>query len=173
MLNSKHRLGRGIHRAIPENVTIRPATLSDCTILASRLRAEDEAEVSAGSGLPAEYAMKLGLLNDPAVSVACIDGQPEMIFGCSGDDLTGQPWMLATPLPFTPKWSRVFLRASADVVENDWQARFPILTNFVDARNESHIRWLRWLGFVFIRRDPLHGVAGIPFLEFVRINTNV
>lgn len=173
MRDSKHRLGRGVHHAIPENVTIRPATISDCTSVASRLRAEDVAEAAAGSGLPAEYAMKICLMYDRGVRVACIDGRPEMIFGCSGDDFVGRPWMLATPLPFTPQWSRVFLRASADVVENDWQARFPLLTNFVDARNVSHIRWLRWLGFVFVRRDPVHGVAGIPFLEFVRINTNV
>lgn len=173
MRDSKHRLGRGVHHALPENVTIRPATLADCTNVASRLRAEDVAEAAAASGLPAEYAIKLCLLHDEKVSVACIDGNPEMIFGCSGDDFTGRPWMLATPLPFTPRWSRVFLKSSADVVENDWQARFPLLTNFVDERNVTHIRWLRWLGFAFIARHPTYGVAGIPFLEFVRISPNV
>lgn len=157
-------------RSLPANVKMRRATVDDCKSLAPRLRAEDVAEAYAASGLPASYAMMFGLRAD--TMVACIDGQPEMIFGCYGDGFTGTPWMLASPLPFTPLWSRVFLRSSKETVDH-WQARFPLLANYVDARNVTHIKWLRRLGFNFIRRDETYGVAGIPFLEFVRINSNV
>lgn len=169
MLDPKYRLGRRVYDALPANVTVRPATKDDCISLAPRLRKEDREEAEAVIGLPASYAMMAGLRDDTLV--ACVNGTPEMIFGCPGADIVGTPWMLASPLPFTPQWSRVFLRASKEIVTDDWQARYPLLTNFTDARNVRHHRWLRWLGFQFIRRDETYGVAGIPFLEFVRIQT--
>jgi hypothetical protein len=32
-----------------------------------------------------------------------------------------------------------------------------------------HIRWLRWMGFTFIKSHPKYGAEGRLFLEFVRI----
>ncbi|TAJ97150.1 MAG: hypothetical protein EPO41_03930 [Reyranella sp.] len=104
--------------------------------------------------------------------MADLEGNPEMIFGCRerpGDPAVGVPWMLGTPVVVSPPWRRTFLHASRIAVE-EWQARHPILSNFIDARNAKHIRWLRWLDFHFIARHDRHGPLGLPFLEFVRIN---
>ena len=76
--------------------------------------------------------------------------------------------MLASPVVTSTKWRRDFLHTSRILVE-EWQKRFPILQNFIDARNVTHIRWLRWLDFTFISRREQHGPFGLPFYEFVRI----
>ena len=43
--------------------------------------------------------------------------------------------------------------------------RYAVLTNFVDARNEPAIKYLRWLGFRFGVATPW-GSAGLPFHPF-------
>jgi hypothetical protein len=166
MLDPQLRLGGRVHLTLPQGVTIRPATLADCESLAPRLREEDKAEALAASGIPALYALKLSL--GPETFVIDIDGTPEMIFGCPN----GVPWMFSTPVPVSPKWRRAFLRETAKMVDI-WQAKFPILHNFIDARNTTHMRWLKWLGFTFIARHDRYGPLGLPFYEFVRINPNV
>lgn len=169
MLYPELRLGGRVHSALPQDVAFRPATIADCVSLAPRLRKEDADEAYAASGIPAEYALKLSLR--PETWVAEIEGTPEMIFGCRpapNDPTTGHPWMLSTPTVFSPKWRRLFVRTSRFAVE-EWQARFPVLHNFIDARNVAHMRWLRSLDFHFIARHDRHGPLGLPFYEFVRI----
>jgi len=51
-----------------------------------------------------------------------------------------------------------------DAIQRTW----PLITNLVDARNTLHIRWLRWLGFVFTQRIERWGARSVPFLEFAR-----
>jgi hypothetical protein len=46
--------------------------------------------------------------------------------------------------------------------------RYRVLGNYVDARNEVHVRWLRWCGFTFVRRIERFGVIGLPFYEVRR-----
>ena len=50
---------------------------------------------------------------------------------------------------------------------------YPLLVNYVDARNKVAIRWLRFLGFTFIRKIEKYGVGRKPFYEFVRISSHV
>ena len=38
--------------------------------------------------------------------------------------------------------------------------------NFVDARNAAYIRWLKRLGFRFVRLHEHYGLAKQPFWEF-------
>ena len=52
-----------------------------------------------------------------------------------------------------------------------WHKRFDLLYNWVDARNKVHVKWLRWLGFIFINKH--HNDQGIPFYEFVKVKTDV
>jgi hypothetical protein len=169
MLYPELRLGGRVHSALPQGVAFRPATIADCESLAPRLRKEDAAEALAASGIPAEYALKFARLHaDPMV--VDISGTPEMIFGLKPiDAVEARPWMLGTSVAFTPKWRRTFLHASRIAVE-EWQKRFPLLHNFIDARNTTHKRWLSWLGFHFIARHEHYGPFGLPFYEFVRID---
>jgi hypothetical protein len=141
---------------------MRPATMDDCGPLAARLREEDAAEAYAASGIPAEYSLRLSLLFAPA-TVACVEGQPEMIFGCGN----AQPWMLCTPLAVSPRWRKCFVKHSRYHIE-DWQAEYPLLHNFTDARNSVHHAWLRRVGFTFIAFNVPYGPFGLPFHQFVR-----
>ena len=62
-------------------------------------------------------------------------------------------WALFTPVSAREKSSR----------------RYPLLFNTVAEFQYAHIRWLRWMGFTFIRRWPHYGHAETPFLEFARL----
>lgn len=166
MFDPQLRLGGRVHPALPQGVTIRPATPADCESLAPRLREEDKAEALAASGVPAEYSLKLAL--GPETFTVLLDGIPEMMFGCHD----GRPWMLSSPVPMSPKWRRTFLRLTREAVDL-WNSHFQLLHNVIDARNDTHIRWLKWLGFVFFARHERWGPKGLPFFEFARINPNV
>ena len=146
---------------LPAGVTMRPATLDDCGSLAPRLREEDRSEAEAFYGVPAEYALRLSLLFAPGAMVACVEGTPEMIYGCP----KGHPWMLCTPLAVSPRWRKTFVRHSREHIDA-WLAEFGRLHNFTDARNTVHHAWLRRVGFKFIAYDVPYGPAGLPFHQF-------
>jgi hypothetical protein len=93
------------------------------------------------------------------------------MFGCSrsalqGDNLSiGNVWLLGSPGIQDVRYS--FLRQSrhwADVLHEDYE----VLWNWADARNQVHIKWLKWLGFRVIQSAPV-GVNGEEFHQFLRI----
>jgi hypothetical protein len=77
-------------------------------------------------------------------------------------------WLLASPGLVTIQ--REFMRQTRPVLDG-FHASYPLLWNLVDARNEVHIRWLRYFGFTFLHLHPHVGPEGLPFYEFVRIPT--
>lgn len=148
-------------------LTSRPATPSDCRYMVGRIRPADATEVAATGGTVGK-ALLNGLHYSTLAMVGADENDHPVCMGGvvpSGDPLVGYVWMLATTEIEKHKMS--FLRRSMPWVE-DWNTQFPLLTNAVDARNELHIKWLDWLGFVFIRRFP-HGPERRPFIEFVRL----
>jgi hypothetical protein len=60
-----------------------------------------------------------------------------------------------------------FLRQCRDLV-NFLTNKHKILFNYVDCRNELHIKWLRWCGFKFLRKTN-YGVLNQPFYEIIKI----
>ena len=46
---------------------------------------------------------------------------------------------------------------------------FPVLFNYIDARNTVHLRWLKFMGFTIIKKLEIFGYEGRPFYEFVKI----
>ena len=63
---------------------------------------------------------------------------------------------------------RAFLRHSPEELKK-FNANYPVLYNFVDARNEIHIRWIKWMGFSIIKKHATFGAEGRTFYEFVKI----
>ena len=61
-----------------------------------------------------------------------------------------------------------FLRGSREVLAT-LDSSFDTILNVCDARNEVHHRWLKWLGFTFIRKIDRFGAKGVPVYEFARI----
>lgn len=147
---------------------VRQATKVDCNFLAPRLRSEDVQEIKASSGLKPRAALLRGL----RMSAECyVMLRPDLVpFGIVGvaphpDNFSGIVWMLATDDIETRRYH--FLRRSLPVLK-DLHTRWPLLTNAVDERNTVHRAWLKWLGFIFLRRIPNFGVGKLPFIEFVR-----
>ncbi len=94
-------------------------------------------------------------------------GRPVSIFGCgAGSKGTGVPWMVSTP---DVKHCAREVIVLGNRYTNMWQNKYPLLVNYVDARNEASMRWLKALGYSFIRLHEHYGAARIPFYEFVRI----
>jgi len=74
-------------------------------------------------------------------------GKPIALFGIVTDDhdpKVGKVWLLGTDA-FTRQRSWI-VRNSHRVLE-EVSEPYQVLWNFIDARQHSHIRWLKWLGF--------------------------
>ena len=106
-------------------------------------------------------------LSDPCY--AAVDGETVLVlFGVypqPGAADVGIVWLLGSDDITT--YSRLFLRLCRPWLEK-LQGQYRILRNWIDARNEVHIRWLKWSGFTFLRRIERFGVEGRPFYEFMR-----
>jgi hypothetical protein len=149
----------------------RTTRFKDIKKLAPRLRLQDQHEILASHGLLPYEA----LVHCYATSTECntiIDGEGNgEIIGIFGfnvvNDHLASPWLLGSEKIQTI--GRDVIKVSTKWVR-DLNQKYPVLYNYVDQHNEVAIRWLRSLGFTFVRLIPDHGVGKKPFYEFVRIN---
>ena len=151
-----------------ERSHFRLSTLEDIKYLAPRLRQEDKQEILAGSGLIPYYALLNGFQNSVIVfTIFNPKNKPIGIFGVDDvGNVVGGIWLLATKDLATIKIA--FLKQCREVVKVLNQ-KYKILWNYVDCRNEVHIKWLKWCGFKFLRKTN-YGVLQKPFYEFIRTN---
>jgi len=145
---------------------LRIATEQDCHYLSKNLRIEDIREIQAATGLPPLLCLLHGLRASKVPFVICNNKIPVAMLGVVPNGLIGNVWMVGTDKLKEIKLS--FLKNCKGV--------FPIiksnhllLHNYVDARNDLHIRWLKWMGFSFIKKHEAYGVEQKPFYEFVKI----
>tara|TARA_B100000902_G_scaffold18784_1_gene22533 strand:+ start:14356 stop:14718 length:363 start_codon:yes stop_codon:yes gene_type:complete len=83
------------------------------------------------------------------------------------NDRIGIPWLLSDG-----QFEGIeikFLRTGKKWVDDLLSTNWDLLYNYVDVDNHNAIRWLKFLGFSFIRVIPNFGYAGTPFVEFMRI----
>jgi hypothetical protein len=150
-------------------IHVRPADPADADALAPRLRAADRRELEATLGrVSPSVVLRRGVeASDPCFAVVA-SGAVVALFGVvptARDREVGSVWLLG---------SDDFAARPAFIVRSSkaWLAtlheRYRVLVNHVDARNEVHIRWLRWCGFVFVRRIERFGAMGLPFYEVRR-----
>ena len=142
---------------------IRKTIFEDIDFLAPRLRFEDKREILDSTGLNPYQALS-ECFNCSEISLTIVDTKniPVGMFGVSED---GAIWLLATPDIKRIRFS--FLRESRKVV-NLLNHKYKILWNFVDCRNELHLRWLKWCGFIFINKQR-RGVLNKNFYEFIKL----
>lgn len=148
-----------IHQTIPEDVEA----------LAPRLRQADIDEIRAASGLDPETALRLSRQVSSLCFTVFGEGKQIAMFGVRAEDnpSIGRIWMLGSDEIHDHRFG--FLRMSKPWVAL-LQERYPILYNYIDARNSAHIRWLDWLGFTFINEVQNYGFEQRLFYQFVRIN---
>ena len=146
----------------------RLTTLEDIKYLAPRLRQSDKEEILAGIGRTPYHALLIGYYECAIVfTIVNPKNEPVGIFGVADcEDGTGTIWLLATD--GLAKIQIAFLKECRKVV-NVLNKKYKILWNFVDCRNQLHIKWLKWCGFQFINKTN-YGVLNKPFYEFIKIN---
>jgi len=88
------------------------------------------------------------------------------MLGVVPNGLIGSIWMVGTP--DLKKISVSFLKNCQGVFKV-LKNNFQLLHNYVDARNELHIRWLKWMGFTFIKKHNHIGIEQLPFYEFIKL----
>ena len=148
----------------------RDSVQEDVYVLAAKMRLADVEEVKASNALTPTEALQQGFDMSKAQSIIH-KGELIGMFGCAHvDELIGSPWMLGSDK--IPQIKKDLLTQSVEWVKEVNQ-QYPLLINYVDARNKVSIRWLNHIGFSFVQFIPKFGVGGIPFYEFVRINHNV
>lgn len=146
----------------------RESIIEDAFSLAPRLREADKQEIAAAVGMdPLGGLLHSMSMSRPSLTMV-MDGLPPLgMFGLvpEGDGFAAAVWMLASE--DIAKNPMTFLRNGIKWVK-DANRKHKVLYNYVDARNTLHIKWLRWMGFVFINKHFI-GPENRPFYEFVRI----
>jgi len=150
---------------------VRESLPEDCQIIADNMRQADVEEIRASHNWSPIEAMQAGfiyseppftVIQNPDIPVAMWGVVPEFDEGLN----RGRIWLLGTP---GIKDVRVqFLRECSHWIRTATRG-YDVVYNTIDKRNKLHIRWLKWLGFSFVREIPDHGYEQRPFLEFVRI----
>ncbi|HWU70748.1 MAG TPA: hypothetical protein VN017_05280 [Pseudoxanthomonas sp.] len=148
--------------------TIVPTEPWHITIIAENARQADIDELWCSSRSRPDWCMRRGLNATVKPYTGMVDGKPVCMFGVSPFSILsgmGAAWMIGSKELNRLSVQKELLRLSRPVVAS-MRDQFPaLLYNFVDQRNTSAIRWLRWLGFQF--DDPIpYGVDGLPFLPF-------
>lgn len=147
-------------------ITIHAPSTEALHTIASRMCAEDVAELYACGWSSPLKALEESVAASRESYVAHWDGQPQAAFGVADfslDTNLGVPWMLSTGP--RGRVAREFIETSHQFIA-DWSPLYSALFNFVDARHLRAQRWLLSLGF---RPFKVHDFEGHPFIEFGRI----
>lgn len=151
-------------------VNVRYALLSDVANIEPRLRSEDRAELIAASGpdvakqLHDAIRLSRGRLGEMAFAA---DHNDELValfgFVPAGPlSNTAFPWLVGTPgLARIPGMLNRLTRAYCSIALKE----YPVLVNYVDARNRTSVTWLERTGFKISDPEPF-GVEGLPFHRF-------
>ena len=144
---------------------VRPTRHTDIEEIGGRLRKADVAEVWAATHLEPMEALVMSRKTSTICQTVVYAGNPVAIFGCGPDDVRPQAaevWLLATDDLYSMR--HAFLRGSRECVSRMLEV-YPLLINWVDARNIKSIEWLKWLGAKIMDAKP-YGPDGLPFHFF-------
>ena len=146
-----------------------PTTVEDIDYISPRLRQADKDECLAATGKePLGILYQSLMIGDLTLTMRTPEGERVGLCGVAPSPLenAGVVWMCATDAIM--KHQMAFLRRSKAAL-NYLSQDYGVLHNCVDARNEIHIKWLKWMGFTFINKHEKYGAEQRPFYEFVRI----
>lgn len=149
----------------------RTAMPEDVIAVARNLRPADRAEMQALGHHDIEETLLAGVASSGGHVMIDRHGIPFGLFGVarvSRVPVAGKVWMVATE--GLEREALAFARVSREIV-TAWEQEFDILFNAVDGRNETHVKWLKWLGFQFLNTVYVSG--SIPFHEFVKVKHHV
>ena len=153
-------------------LTYRLTLIPDCYYVAQRMRSADRDEVASCGRTPIRCLLNGYIYGHKCITIL-IDGIPIAICGTvisnAKEPKAASIWLLGTD--GITEHKRLFIENSKAYLDYLCEG-YDLVWNYVDARNRVHIRWLRWLGFVFIRSTTDKSIDGTSFYEFAKI-TNV
>lgn len=132
--------------------------------LAPRLRAEDlrEIELFSNGKDPVDVLREGAEQSVPSCTIIGNIGFVAGMFGAvPQENGIARIWLLGSDELVQQPLSRQFLRECRKYL-SAMETLYPALGNKIDARNTVHIKWLRWMGFTFIRQEP-------QYLEFIKL----
>lgn len=149
----------------------RPSEFLDCREVAPEMRLQDVIEVGYSNGLePLRALQEAYRVSQVCNSVIHEDGSVVAMFGVSDNGIFASPWLLGTDKLLDTR--KEFIPQAKEWVE-EMSSIYPILLNYVHVDNTVSKRWLKSLGFEFIKLEKEYGVGKQPFYQFVRIKKNV
>jgi len=147
-----------------------PTTVEDVEYIAPRLRQADISECFAATGREPLGILQQGLnLGDITLTLRAPNDDRVGLCGVvpsASLPEAGVVWMVATDDIYQHQIT--FLRNSKRALQY-LSEDYLVLYNCVDARNSLHIKWLKWMGFTFIKKHENYGAEKRLFYEFVRI----
>ena len=148
---------------------IKVSSLKDAKELSKNLREADIKEIKANANSNPYHALYTGVKFSHLPLTVMNDDRVVMIMGVipQGKNL-GMIWLLSSPE--IKNISIAFLRNCKGVLDL-YHKSFPVLYNYIDARNTVHLNWLKWLGFNFIKEHEKFGYEKRKFIEFVKCAT--
>lgn len=133
--------------------------------LCSNLRIPDKAEVIAKTGdLDFKKTIVRGWIMAETCTTALVDDEVALVYGIveSQDKRIGSPFMLATD-----KLNKIkipLLRKSRARVY-EMEQKYQMLFNYIDSRNEVHLRFIKWCGFEIINEKIFNDVKFYGFFK--------
>lgn len=146
------------------NVIIRDSVHWDIDNFKS-MREADKAEIWAEGHFDPKFALTSSIQNSSVSLTFLHNGAIVGMFGVSPDSMLAtraKVWMLTSEEIYNVKIC--FLKCSRWIIDK-FLSLYPTLWNFVDARHEESIRWLRWVGAKIFDSVP-YGIEKIPFHYF-------
>lgn len=149
-------------------IVVCDAGKEDIQYLKNNLRKSDVDEIWASHHVTPEYALTEGLRNS-SICLTIKNEKPLSMFGICPENLLGTRavlWLLATENLMDVKLE--FIRYSRKFI-NLMIEQYPLLYNWVDARNVKSVYWLKKIGADLKNSEP-YGVDKMPFhyFEFAR-----
>lgn len=144
-------------------------TSADAEYIARHLRADNLREIVCAIGDHALEDILRGLQSSSDVGCLRIDGRPAAIYGIEKASVMsdyGVIWLLMTA---ETEQHKVFVGRHTKSGLRAILSKYSKVYNWVDAGNESLLKWLRWLGAKIDGPRP-HGVYGLPhyYFEFTK-----
>ena len=135
------------------------------------MRSQDAREVLYSSGVGPLDALRASFeASEECNTIVHADGSLVGMFGVADSGIFASPWLLGTD-------KLIDTRAEFIPQAKEWVKKmnsvYPLLLNYVHTENTVSKRWLKSLGFKFIKLEEEYGVGKQPFYQFVRIPDNV
>ena len=145
-------------------IQVRRSNRNDVDYLKFHLRESDRHEIYASHHMAPADALNMGL-NKSILSLTILNGKPLAMVGITTDNLIGNKaviWMLTSQ--DLDKIPRRFVRNSKYFLKIFLEF-YNYLENYVSIKNESSIRWIKWLGGTVDKPKP-YGIEKQLFNHF-------